>query len=142
RTPADPAPPGCRLRRAAGTGARAVERAPRAPAGADPGARTRPHDEWLAAVPDAVLPHLGARRVLPVERRLWLSRPVAGRDGVGRGAARAAARADPASRRAPVSRGRRATLVAAAQRAGRAHAHLGRSRLAGVRHRALHPADR
>ncbi len=37
--------------------------------------------------------------VLPGERRLRLPRPVAGRDGAGRGAAAAAARADPARRR-------------------------------------------
>ena len=38
---------------------------------------------------------------------------------------------------APVPRRRRAALVAAAQRPGRAHAHLRRSRVAVVRHRAL-----
>ena len=43
---------------------------------------------------------------------------------------------------APVPRGRRAALVAAAQRPGRAHAHLRRSRVAVVRHRALRRAHR
>ncbi len=56
---------------------------------------------------------------------LALARPAAG------------ARAYPARRCAPVRRGRCAALVAAAQRPGRAHAHLRRSRLAAVRHRAL-----
>ena len=37
----------------------------------------------LAALPDALLPRLGASRVLPVERCLWFPRPITGRDGAG-----------------------------------------------------------
>ncbi len=111
-------------------------------AGDDTGSRLRRHDEWLAAVPDAGLPHLGARGVLPGERRVWISRSAAGCDGAGGGAPAAAARADPARGGAAIPRGRRAALVAAAQRPGRAHAHLRRSRVAGLRHGALHSAHR
>ena len=69
--------------------------------------------------------------VLPGERRLRFPRSAAGCDGAGRGAPGAVARADPACGRPAVPRGRRAALVAAAQRPGRAHAHLRRSRVAG-----------
>ena len=82
--------------------------------------------EPLAALPDGVVPPLGARRLLPGRRRLWLSRPAAGRDGAGVGRPGDAARADRAQRVAPVRRGRRAALVACAGRRRRAHALLGR----------------
>jgi cyclic beta-1,2-glucan synthetase len=51
-------------------------------AGGDP----RPGDgsaaQPLAAVPGALLPHVGALGLLPVERRVWLPRSTAGRDGL------------------------------------------------------------
>ena len=56
------------------------------------------------------------------ERRVRLPRPAAGRDGVRLRRAGGGARAHPARRGAPVRRGRRAALVASAQRARRAHA--------------------
>ena len=39
--------------------------------------------QWLAAVSNARLPSLGAKRILSVGRRLWVPRSVAGRDGAG-----------------------------------------------------------
>ena len=88
------------------------------------------HAQRLAALSDAGLPRLGALGLLSGERRLWLPRPAAGRHGAGRDAARHDARASAARGGAAVRRGRRAALVAAAFRPGRAHAHLRRSRLA------------
>ena len=46
------------------------------------------HAQRLAPLPDAELPHLGALRLLPGERRLWISRSIAGRHGARRLAAR------------------------------------------------------
>ena len=40
-----------------------------------------PHAQRLAALPDARLPHLGALGLLSSQRRLWLSRPIAGWHG-------------------------------------------------------------
>ena len=75
--------------------------------------------------------------LLPGERRLRLPRPAAGRDGADLRAARGDARAPAARRRPAVPRGRRPALVAAAFRPGRAHPHLRRPRLAGLRRRHL-----
>ena len=52
-------------------------------AGEDARPRDGHHAERLAAVSDPGLPRLGALGVLSGERRLWLSRPVAGRHGAG-----------------------------------------------------------
>jgi cyclic beta-1,2-glucan synthetase len=52
-------------------------------AGQDARPRVRHHVERLAAVPDAGLPHLGARRLLPGERRLRIPRSAPGRHGAG-----------------------------------------------------------
>ena len=75
--------------------------------------------------------------VLSGERRLRLPRPAAGRHGACRRRARTDARAPAARGGAAVRRGRRAALVAAAFRPGRAHPHLRRPRLARLRGRAL-----
>ena len=56
--------------------------------GQDSRPRDGPHAQRLAALPDAGLPRLGALGVLSGKRRLWLSRPVAGRHGACRRAAR------------------------------------------------------
>ena len=60
------------------------------------------------------LPHVGAHRVLSVERRVGVSRSAAGRDGALRRAAIGRARAHSARGGAPVRGRRRAALVAAA----------------------------
>ena len=85
----------------------------------------------------AVLPAVGALGVLPVGRRVRLSRSAAGRGRAGPPPARADPRADPAARGASVRRGRRAALVASAAEPRHAHALLGRSAVAAVRHRGL-----
>ena len=54
----------------------------------DAGSLDGRHAQRLADLPDAELPHLGALRLLPGERRLWISRSIAGRHGAGRRAAR------------------------------------------------------
>jgi cyclic beta-1,2-glucan synthetase len=51
------------------------------PGGRDPRCRHGPAAQPLAAVPVALLPDVGAVRLLPVERRVRLPRPVAGCDG-------------------------------------------------------------
>ena len=86
----------------------------------------------LAALPDDRLPAVGARRLLPGRRRLRLSRPAAGRDGPRLGRAGAAAPADRPSGVAPVPRGRRAALVACADRRRRAHPFLRRPAVAAA----------
>ena len=81
----------------------------------------RRHDEPLAALPDARLPHAGRGRLLPGERRVRLPRPAPGRDGaVRRGPATWRASTCCAPRPA-VRGGRRPALVAARHRPGRAH---------------------
>ncbi len=110
---------------------------PRHGAGEDARSGDGHHAERLAAVSDAGLPHLGALGILSGERCLWLPRPVAGRHGADRGSAGDDARASAAGRGAAVCRRRRAALVAAAFRSGRAHAHLRRSGMARLRRRAL-----
>ena len=86
-------------------------------AGRDAGAGDRSDGQRLAALPGAELPPLGPLGALPVGRRLRLSRSAAGLRRARLRASRADARADPAARRAPVRRGRRAALVASAGRA-------------------------
>ncbi len=111
-------------------------------AGAHAGSRYGLAQQPVALVSGAGVPDVGAYRVLPVERCLWFSRSVAGRAGALRRAAGSDARTPAARRRAAIRRGRRAALVAAAERAGRAHAHGGRSRVAGLRRHALHRDQR
>ncbi len=103
-----------------------------------PGPVVRPDAEPLAPVPGALLPGVGARRLLSGERRVRLPRSAAGRHGADRGGARHHAGADLPRCGATVSRGRRAALVASALGARRADAHLRRPGLARLRHGALH----
>ena len=101
------------------------------------------HAQRLAAVSDARLPHLGALGLLPGERRLRFPRSAAGRHGADLRPAGRNARAPAARRRPAVRRGRRAALVAAAFRAGRANADLRRPGLARLcdRHLCRHSGD-
>ncbi len=98
----------------------------------DAGSLDGRHAQRLAHLPDAELPHLGALRLLPGERRLWFPRSIAGRHGARRLAASADARASAARRGAAVRRRRCSALVAAAFRPGRAHPHLRRSPVVGL----------
>ena len=98
--------------------------------------------ESLAALSDAELPHLGAQRPLPAGRRVRLPRSAAGRAGADVRAAGSVPRAPAARRVAAVRRGRRAALVAPAERARHAHALLRRPALAAVRGRRVRLADR
>ena len=111
-TGADGGRVGARSGGAAGTAAAAMAGAAGRPAGVDAGSALRRADEPLAAVPDAGVPDVGPRRLLPGRWCLRLSRPAAGRDGADRRRAAAAGRPDPAQRRAAVPGGRRAALVA------------------------------
>ena len=95
----------------------------------------RSHRQSLAAVPDAELPHLGAQRSVSAGRRLRLPRSAAGRAGAALHAAGPVPRASAARRVAAVRRGRRAALVASAERTRHANALLGRPALAAVRRR-------
>ena len=72
----------------------------------------------------------GTLGALPEQRRVRLPRPAAGRDGVRLRRAGARARAHPARGGPPVRRGRRAALVAPAERARRADPVLRRPRVA------------
>ena len=87
----------------------------------------------LAALPDAVVPDLGALRLLSVERRLRFPRSAAGCPRLALRIARYGASPSPARGVAPVHRRRRAALVARAGRPGRAHPVLRRSALARIR---------
>ena len=60
------------------------------------------HAEPVAALPDARLPAVRARRLLPGGRRVRLSRPAAGRDGADGRRTRRSARAHRPRKRAPV----------------------------------------
>ena len=62
---------------------RPMGRAARDRAGSHARARARSPDESLAALPGAELPRLGAVGVLPVGRRVRVSRPASGCDGAG-----------------------------------------------------------
>ena len=61
-----------------------------------------PHAQWLAALPDARMPYLGALGVLSGKRRLWFPRPIAGRHGSAHAARRSDARTPAPRRGAPV----------------------------------------
>ena len=89
-----------------------------------------PAAQPLAALSGAGLPHLGPLGVLPVERRLRLPRPAAGRAGADPFAAAPRPRAHPARRLAAVRRRRRPALVARAGRPRRPHALLRRPAVA------------
>ncbi len=102
----------------------------------------RRHCERLAAVPSRQLPFVGAQRVLPVRRRVRLSRSAAGRDGARPRGCVVAARADRAERVAAIRRGRCSALVASAGGTWRAHAVLGRFPVAPVGDVALRLFDR
>jgi len=77
---------------------------------------------WLG-VPDAGLSLLGPERLLPIGRRVWFPRSIAGHRGAAPRRARDGARASAAVRGPAVPRGRRPTLVASAHRP-RACAHI------------------
>ena len=89
---------------------------------------------WLA-YQNLALPDVGALGVLPVRRRVRVSRPAAGlvRTAVPRPEHHALA--DPAARGASVRGRRRAALVASAGQQGNPHAFLGRPALAALYHR-------
>jgi cyclic beta-1,2-glucan synthetase len=105
----------------------------------DAGSPVRRDDQSLVAVPGAVVSHVGALRVLSVEWRVRIPRSVAGCHGVRVSRPGHRARAHSARRGAAVRRGRRAALVAPAHGTRNAHSVLGRSRVAPVRRRSLHP---
>ena len=96
----------------------------------------------LAGLSDAVLQAVGAQRLLPVRRRLRLPRSIAGHHGAGPCHPVARPRAADPARRAPVPQGRRAALVAPAQRTGRAHPFLRRLSVAAVCRLPLCDGDR
>ena len=98
----------------------------------------REHDgQRLAVIPNAGLPPLGAHRLLPIGRRVWFPRPIAGRDGAGARRTGPDPRASAPRRRASISRRRRAALVASAGGPRRAHAFFRRLSLAALRHLSL-----
>ena len=103
--------------RARGGRARVGRHARRHP-GQHAGRFVRSHRESLAALPDAELPHLGAQRPLSARRRVRFPRSAAGRAGAALRAAGSVPRAPPARGIAAVRRGRRAALVAPAERRG------------------------
>ncbi len=84
---------------------------------------------WLL-VPNAGVPPLGAKRILPVRWRLRLPRSVAGRDGAYPRQAASRARAPPPLRGPSVHRRRCSALVASAIGARRAYSLFGRLPLA------------
>ena len=96
----------------------------------------------LAPLSDARVPAVGAQRLLPIRRRIRISRSVAGRPGAGACRAASDARTTPAVREPAVRRRRRPALVASAVRARRAHAVLGRLPVAAAGDRALRARDR
>ncbi len=125
------------VRRRAGTMAPAARRNHRALAGS----RARRAQQRMAAVSGHRLQAVGAQRLLPIRRRIRLSRSIAGRDGAGARRRLAAARSDHPQRFAAVHRRRRAALVASAGRSRRAHAMLGRLPLASAGDGTLHRGD-
>src|SRR5204862_2842915 len=88
--------------------------------------------ERLAPVPGAVVPAVGALRLLPVGRGLRVPRSAPGRARVPRDGSGAGAEPDPAPRRASVRRGRRAPLVAPAARPRHPYALRRRPAVAAV----------
>ncbi len=117
-------------RSAAGSSGRALGRCARQGPGAYARSVAGSDAQPLAALPDAVLPLLGALRLLPGERRLWFSRPAPGRYGPGAIATRPDTPASTACRRTTVRARRRPALVAATHRPRRAYAHQRRSGVA------------
>ena len=96
----------------------------------------------LASVPDAGVPPVGAQRLLPIRRRLRLSRSAAGRHGARPRRARARARASAPLRGSPVRGRRRPALVASAVGPRRADALLGRLSVAAAGDGTLRERDR
>jgi len=70
------------------------------------------YGQRLASIPDTRMPHVGTKRILPVRRRLWFPRPVAGRHGAHVRRTAPCPRTYPFMRRPPVHGGRRPALVA------------------------------
>jgi cyclic beta-1,2-glucan synthetase len=105
-------------------------------AGCGPGQDSRPLDgpspQPLASLSNALLPDLGPLRALPVWRRVWIPRPAARRHGPDVDQARHRARAPPAGRIPPVSRGRCPALVAPPHRPRGPDADLRRPPVAAV----------
>jgi hypothetical protein len=98
--------------------------------------RARCSGEWLADLPNIVVPRLGPKRVLPVRRRLRLQGPAAGHHGAGARRPRFGARSDHPLRRSAVHAGRRSALVAPARRPRCPHALFRRFPLASPTRRA------
>ena len=102
----------------------------------------RSHRESLALVPDVGLPRVGAQRSIPARRRIRFSRSTSGRAGAHVHASGAVSRAPSCRGLAAIRRGRRATLVASAQRTRNQNALLRRPPVAPVRGRFLCLAQR
>src|SRR5207244_12854516 len=92
--------------------ARILGGAPLPPANRDAAPGDRPDGERLAALSGAGLPAVGALGLLSIRRRIRIPRSAPGRTGVPPRGSGARAGADPAPRRPPVRRRRRAALVA------------------------------
>ena len=101
----------------------------------------RLHGQRLAALPGHGVSPLGPHGHVPVQRRVRLPRPAAGRARAARRSTGPRARADRRGIASPVPRGRRAALVAAVLRPRRAHAHLRRPPLAAARRRRVPLGD-
>ena len=131
-------------RRAAGTGngVGTLEPHPGRGACGDAGPRAGRAGQRLAGLPDPVLQAVGAQWLLSVRRRLRVPRSIAGHHGADPCDTVARPRAVDPLRRAPVPPGRRATLVASAQRTGRAHPFLRRLSVAAVCRLSLCAGDR
>ena len=90
-----------------------------------PGADLRPDGEPVVSVPGAVVPHVGAHRAVPVERRVRVPRPAAGRDGVRVCRCGGSQRAHSSSGIPPIRGRRRPALVASADRSRSTNPVLG-----------------
>src|SRR5262245_55006162 len=95
----------------------------------------------MAGLPDAQLPCLGALRALPAWWGIRIPRPASGRSRAARREARPVPRAAAPGRVAAVRRGRRAALVASAERTRDADPVLGRPVVAAVRDRKVSVGD-
>ncbi len=93
----------------------------------------RPAGQQVAPLSGSGVPHLGALRLLSVERRVRFPRPASGRAGAHAHAAGPHPRAHPAGCRAPVRGGGRAALVERPGWSGHSHALLRRPSLAPLR---------
>ena len=100
------------------------------------------HAEPLAALSNARLPRVGEIGVLSGKRRLRFPRPTSGRDGTYAVETGNDARTSPARRRSAIRRRRCSTLVVAAVRPRRPHAHFRRPDMARLRRRTLCGNDR